>query len=78
MLAVLTAVDALFVEGGYDNEPPDGVLGQESARLVEGPVRADAQGAAFVGGGDEAEQQLGCGVVQGAKPAPSSGWARVA
>jgi hypothetical protein len=27
-------------------------------------VDADAQGAAFVGGGDEPEQQLGAGVVQ--------------
>jgi hypothetical protein len=41
-----------------------GVLGQEAAPLVEWPVRADAEGAVFVGGGDEAEQQLGAGVVQ--------------
>jgi hypothetical protein len=45
-----------------------GVLGQEPAPLVEWPVRADAQGAAFVGGGDEAEQQLGAGVVQRGEP----------
>jgi hypothetical protein len=41
-----------------------GVLGQEPAPLVEGPVRADAQGTPFVGGGDEPEQQLGAGVVE--------------
>ena len=33
-----------------------GVLGEEAAPLLEWPVRADAQGAAFVGGGDEPEQ----------------------
>ena len=41
-----------------------GVLGQEPAPLVEGPVGADAQGAPFVGGGDEPEQQLCAGVVE--------------
>ena len=41
-----------------------GVFGQESSPLVEGPVRADAEGAALVGGGDEPEQQLGAGVVE--------------
>ena len=45
-----------------------GVLGQEPAPLVEGPVRADAQGAAFVGGGDEPEQRLGSGVVERGEP----------
>src|SRR5690348_1562068 len=45
-----------------------GVLGQEPAPLVEGPVGGDAQGAAFVGGGDEPEQQLGAGVVEGGEP----------
>ena len=33
--------------------------------MVEGPVGGDAERAAFVGGGDEAEQQLGAGVVEG-------------
>ena len=41
-----------------------GVLGQEPAPRLERPVRADAQGAAFVGGGDEPEQQLGAGVIE--------------
>jgi len=31
--------------------------------LFEWPVAGDAEGAAFVGGGDEPEQQLGAGVV---------------
>ena len=31
---------------------------------VEGPVGSDPEGAAFVGGGDEPEQQLGTGVVE--------------
>jgi hypothetical protein len=34
-------------------------------------VAGDAQGAAFVGGGDEPEQQLGAGVVEGANPTSS-------
>lgn len=37
--------------------------GRKRAPLVEGPVRADAQRAAFVGGG-KPEQQLGAGVVE--------------
>lgn len=40
-----------------------GVFGQEVSPLVEGPVRADAKGAAFLGGG-EPEQQLGAGVIE--------------
>ncbi len=42
-----------------------GVLGQEPAPGVEGPVAGDAEGASFVGGGDEPEQQLGAGEVEG-------------
>jgi hypothetical protein len=41
-----------------------GVLGQEPAPLVEGPVGADAEGPALVGGGDEPEQELGACVVE--------------
>ena len=41
-----------------------GVLGQEPAPVVEGPVRGDAQRAALVGGGGDAEQELGAGVVE--------------
>ena len=43
------------------------MLGQEPSPGLEGPVRPDAEGAAFVAGGDEPEQQLGAGVVQGCK-----------
>jgi site-specific DNA recombinase len=38
--------------------------GKEPAPGLEGPVRADAERAAFVGGGDKPEQQLGAGVIQ--------------
>ena len=41
-----------------------GVLGQEAAPLLERPMGGHGQGAAFVGGGDEPEQQLGAGVVE--------------
>ena len=56
-------------DGGVVQEPVEdadggGLLGQESAPLLEGPVRADGQGSAFVGAGDEPEQQLGAGVVE--------------
>jgi hypothetical protein len=40
------------------------VLGQESAPVVEEPMRGDGQGPSFVGGRDEAEMELGAGVVQ--------------
>ncbi|MDP1821259.1 MAG: hypothetical protein Q8K58_15370 [Acidimicrobiales bacterium] len=41
-----------------------GVLGQEPAPGVQGPVAGDAERAAFVGGGDEPEQELGAGVIE--------------
>src|SRR5205085_7152042 len=41
-----------------------GVLRQEPAPGFEGPVAGDAERAAFVGGGDDAEQQLGASVVE--------------
>src|SRR5450759_5836078 len=55
--------------GGVVQEPVQqadggGVFGEESAPVFEGPVRGDGQGPAFVGGCDEAEEQLGAGVVQ--------------
>ena len=55
--------------GGVVQEPVEhrdggGVFGQEPAPVFEGPVRRQAQGSAFVGGGDEPEQQLGAGVVE--------------
>jgi hypothetical protein len=36
-----------------------GVFGQEPSPLLEGPVAADAECPPLMGGGDEAEQQLG-------------------
>ncbi len=45
-----------------------GVLAQETSTGLEGPVRSDAEGAAFVGGGDEPEQQLGAEVVERREP----------
>lgn len=37
--------------------------GRNRAPGLERPVRSDADGAAFVSGGDESEEELGCGVV---------------
>ena len=56
--------------GGVVEEPIEhgdggGVFGQEPSPVLEGVVGGDAEGAAFVGGGDEPEQQLCAGVVQG-------------
>jgi hypothetical protein len=45
-----------------------GVFGQEPSPSLEGPVRSDAERAPLVGGGDEPEQQLGSGVIQGREP----------
>jgi cytochrome P450 len=45
-----------------------GVLRQEPAPGLERPVAADPEGAAFVGGGDEPEQQLCSGVIQWREP----------
>ena len=46
--------------------------GQEPAPGLERSVGADAEGPAFVAGGDEPEQQLSCGVVEGGGEAESS------
>ena len=45
-----------------------GVLGQKPAPLLEGPMGGDGQGAAFVGGGNKPEQQLGAGVIERGEP----------
>ena len=42
--------------------------GRNRPQDSKGQWRADAQGAAFVGGGDEPEQQLGAGVVERGEP----------
>ena len=71
MLGVFHAVGLAVGDddGGVVQEPVQdadggGLFGQEPAPLFEGPVRGDGQGAAFVGAGDEAEQQLGAGVIE--------------
>ena len=56
--------DVAVVQEPVEQADGGGVFGQEPAPGFEGPVGADAEGAAFVGGGDEPEQQLGAGVVQ--------------
>ena len=56
--------DVAVVQEPVEQADGGGVFGQEPAPGLERPVRADAEGAAFVGGGDEPEQQLGAGVVQ--------------
>jgi hypothetical protein len=45
-----------------------GVLRQEAAPLLEGPVRCDPEAATLVGRGDEAEQQLRAVIVERCKP----------
>src|SRR5580658_2103095 len=56
--------DAGVVEEPVEDAGGGGVLGQEPAPGLEGPVAGDAGGAAFAGGGDEAEQELGAGVAE--------------
>ena len=41
------------------------MFGQEPAPGVEGSVAGDPEGASFVGGGDEPEQELGASVIEG-------------
>jgi hypothetical protein len=60
--------DAGVVEQPVEQAGGGGVLGQEPAPLVEWPVAGDAEGAAFVGSGDEPEQQLGADFVEGGEP----------
>ena len=62
------AYDAGVVQEPVQQADGGGVLGQEPAPGFEGPVAGDAQGAAFVGGRDDAEQQLRAGVVQRREP----------
>ena len=71
MLGVFHAVGLAVGDGdgGVVQEPVQdadrgGSFAQEPAPLFEGPVGGDGQGAAFVGAGDETEQQLGRGVVE--------------
>ena len=57
--------DGGVVQQAVEDADGGGLLGQESAPLLKGPVRADGQRAAFVGASDEPEQQLGSDVVEG-------------
>jgi hypothetical protein len=47
--------DVAVVQESVEEADGGGVLGQEPAPGLEGPVGSDAERAAFVGGGDEAE-----------------------
>ena len=47
------------------------MVGQGPAPFLEGPLAGDRQGAAFVGGGNEPDQQLAAGGVRGREPASS-------
>jgi site-specific DNA recombinase len=64
-LRSLGSYDVAVVQEPVEQADGGGVFGQESAPRLEGPVGADAQSAAFIGGCDESEQQLCSGVVQG-------------
>ena len=54
-----------MVEEAIEERHRGGVLGQEAAPGLERPVGGDAQAAALVGRGDEAEQELGPDIVEG-------------
>jgi len=56
------------VEEPVEEADGGGVFGEEPAPVFERPVGADAEGASFVGGGDEPEEQLGAGVVERGEP----------
>ena len=56
--------DVAVVQEPVEHADGGGVFGQEPAPGFEGPVRADAERASFVGSGDEPEQQLRAGVIQ--------------
>src|SRR5215213_6824240 len=68
--AVAVAVgddDVAVVQEPVEHADCGGVFGQEAAPGLERPVRPEAEGAAFVGGG-EPEQQLGAGVIEWGEP----------
>jgi hypothetical protein len=74
VLGVLHAVGLAVGDddGGVVQQPVQdadrgGLLGQEPAPFLEWPVRSDGEGSAFVGAGDEPEQQLCGGVVEWGK-----------
>ena len=60
--------DVAVVEEPVEEADGGGVFGQEPAPGFEGSVGADSEAAAFVGGGDESEQELGGDVVERREP----------
>src|SRR4051794_27453889 len=54
-----------MVQQAVEHGGGGGVVGQEPAPGVGGQVAGDAEGASVVGGGDEREQELGAGEVEG-------------
>ena len=56
--------DVVVVQEPVEQADGGAVVGQEAAPFLERPVAGDREAAAFVGGGDEAEQQLAAGAVQ--------------
>jgi hypothetical protein len=56
--------DVAVVQEPVEQADGGGVLGQEPAPGLEGPVGSDAERSSFVGGGGEPEQQLGSGVIE--------------
>jgi len=53
------------VQESVEEADGGGLLGQERAPLVERPVAGDPERHPLVGGGDEPEEELGPGVVEG-------------
>ncbi len=57
-----------MVEDAVNHGNGGGLVGQEVAPLVEGPVTGEAQAASFIGGGNEAEEELTSGWVERREP----------
>ena len=60
--------DVVVVHEPVGQDDGGAALGQEAAPFLEWPVACDREAEANVGGGDEAEQQLGAGAVQRCEP----------
>ena len=56
--------DVVVVHEPVEQDNGGAAVGQEPAPFLERAVAGDHEAAAFVGGGDEAEQQLAAGAVQ--------------
>jgi hypothetical protein len=53
--------DDAVVKEPVEEADGGGVIGEEVSPVLERPVGCDAEGAAFVGGGDEPKEQLAAG-----------------